>query len=196
MKVDFGLDIRHLEDKNGEQIVAVKDCFNNKAVLRKDNPLYHMLGGFTKDGHQNAERVLAIADECDSCEINNYKKDMMLSQYFYDHNVILSSLQNFNDTQIIRDVDEELRDDFYCTCSNATTYLPEICSPIDISKGAFIHVQRVNRDDNSRLRAKIRTEYITRSLEYLIASIINTDQIYANNDIIISSDVTEIIFKV
>ena len=139
MTVDFGLDIRHLKDKNWEQIVAVKDCFNNKVVLRKDNPLYHMLGGFTKDGHQNAERVLAIADECYSCEINNYKKDMMLSQYFYDHNVILSSLQSFNDTQI--------------------------------------------------------TEYTTRSLEYLIASIINTDQIDANNDIIISSDVTEIIFK-
>lgn len=33
MKIDFGLDIRHLEDKNGEPIVAVKDCFNNKAVF-------------------------------------------------------------------------------------------------------------------------------------------------------------------
>ena len=35
MKIDFGLDIRHIEDKNGEQIVTVKDCFNNKAVFRK-----------------------------------------------------------------------------------------------------------------------------------------------------------------
>ena len=154
-----------------------------------------MFGGFTKDGHQNAERILVIADNCDSCEISNYKKDFMLSQYFYGHdNIILTSLQNFNDTQIIRDVNEELRDDFYCTC-NSTCKYPEICEPITISPGAFIHVQRVNRDDNSRLKAKIRTEYSYGS-EYLFATIINTDQIYANNDIIISSDVTEIIFKV
>lgn len=195
MKIDFGLDIRHLKDKNGEQIVTVKDCFNNKAVFRKDNPLYHMLGGFTKDGHQNAERVLAIADECYCCEISNYKKDFMLSQYFYGHdNIILTSLQNFNGTQIIRDANEELRDDFYCTC-NSTCEYSEICEPITISPGAFIHVQRVNRNDNSRLKAKIRTEYSYGS-EYLFASIIDTDQIAANNDIIISSDATEIIFKV
>ncbi len=100
---------------------------------------------------------------------------------------------NFNDTQIIRDVNEELRDDFYCTC-NSTCEYSEICKPITISPGAFIHVQRVNRYDNSRLKAKIRTEYSYGS-EYLFATIINTDQIYANNDIIISSDVTEIIFK-
>ena len=154
-----------------------------------------MLGGFTKDGHQNAESVIAIADECYCCEISNYKKDFMLSQYFYSHdNIILTSLQNFNDTQIIRNVNEELRDDFYCTC-NSTCEYSEICEPITISPGAFIHVQRVNRDDNSRLKAKIRTEYSYGS-EYLFATIIDTDQIYANNDIVISSDVTEIIFKV